>query len=216
MGKNGTVISLLTVYKGSLCHFCFGLETIQVEKSPIKPVVNFIQLHTEDGHGQERVCQYGTQVDSEDSRCNNASDASTPNMHRSTHMIQTEHVRLLFRQPKCPYYISAGSSLVNHPSQPKCPYYISAGSSLVNHPNRYALITYQQAARWSTIQVNRNALITSAGSSLVNHPSQPKCPYYISRQLAGQPSKSTEMPLLHQQAARWSTIQVNRSDGFQP
>ena len=82
--------------------------------------------------------------------------------------------------------------------------------------NRYALITYQQAARWSTIQVNRNALITSAGSSLVNHPSQPKCPYYISRQLAGQPSKSTEMPLLHQQAARWSTIQVNRSDGFQP
>ena len=125
MGKNGTVISLLTDYKGSLCHFCFGLETIQVEKSPIKPVVNFIQLHTEDGHGQERVCQYGTQVDSEDSRCNNASDASTPNMHRSTHMIQTEHVRLLLRQPKCPYYISAGSSLVNHPSQPKCPYYIS-------------------------------------------------------------------------------------------
>jgi len=40
VGNNGTVISILEVYNGSLCHFCFGLETTQVEKSPVEPVVN--------------------------------------------------------------------------------------------------------------------------------------------------------------------------------
>ena len=39
--KNGTVISILTVYSGSLCHFCIGLEATQVEKSPTEPVANF-------------------------------------------------------------------------------------------------------------------------------------------------------------------------------
>ena len=34
MGKNGTVISILKVYNCSLCHFCFGLETTQVENPP--------------------------------------------------------------------------------------------------------------------------------------------------------------------------------------
>ena len=41
VGKNGTVISILKVYNGSLYHFCFGLETTQLETSPIEPVVNF-------------------------------------------------------------------------------------------------------------------------------------------------------------------------------
>ena len=41
MDKNSTIISILKVNKGSHCHFCLGLETTQVEKSPIEPVLNF-------------------------------------------------------------------------------------------------------------------------------------------------------------------------------
>ena len=39
VGKTGTVISILKLYNGCLYHF--DLESTQVEKSPIEPVINF-------------------------------------------------------------------------------------------------------------------------------------------------------------------------------
>ena len=56
IGKNGALINILKVYNDSRCHLSFGIETTQVEKSPIEPVVNF---NSEDGHGQERVRHIG-------------------------------------------------------------------------------------------------------------------------------------------------------------
>ena len=68
-GKNGTVISLLKVYHGNLYLFGLGLETTQFEKSPIEPVFNFNSTQKAVTDKKE----YGTQVGSEESRCNNAS-----------------------------------------------------------------------------------------------------------------------------------------------
>ena len=69
MGKNGTVVTILNVYNGSLCHFCFGLETNQVEKSSTEPVVSFNSTRKAVTEKKD----YDTQVDSEEGRCNNAS-----------------------------------------------------------------------------------------------------------------------------------------------
>jgi len=53
----------------SLGHFYIGLETTQVEKSPIEPVVNFRSTRKAITNKKE----YGTQIDSEESRCDNTS-----------------------------------------------------------------------------------------------------------------------------------------------
>ena len=41
VGKNGTVVSILKIYNGSVCYFCFGIEMTQVEQSPIELIINF-------------------------------------------------------------------------------------------------------------------------------------------------------------------------------
>ena len=41
IGLTLIVTSILEVCNGGLCHFCFGLKTTQVEKSPVELVVNF-------------------------------------------------------------------------------------------------------------------------------------------------------------------------------
>jgi len=69
MGKNGTVISILKVYNDRRCYFCFDLKTTEVEKSPIDPVVSLNSTRKAVPDKRE----YGTHVDSEDSRCDNAS-----------------------------------------------------------------------------------------------------------------------------------------------
>ena len=69
MGKNGTVVGIGKVYNCCLCHFCFDLVTTQVEKSLIERVVNFNPTRKAVTDKKE----HGTSVDSEESRCDNAS-----------------------------------------------------------------------------------------------------------------------------------------------
>ena len=64
VGKDGTLIRILEVYNGS-----FGFETTQVEEFPIEPAVNFNSTRKTITDKKD----YGKYVDSEESRCDNAS-----------------------------------------------------------------------------------------------------------------------------------------------